>query len=63
MNKKYLVIIEKRFELGLIKEQQFNTLNEAIQYRQEAKKKYRQHNITIMKQINNSKCYTSIIIE
>ena len=63
MNKKYLVTIEKRFELGLIKEQQFNTLNEAIQYRQEAKKKYRQHNITIMKQINNSKSYTSIIIE
>lgn len=63
MNKKYLVTIEKRFELGLIKEQQFNTLNEAIQYRQEAKKKYRQHNIAIMKQINNSKCYTSIIIE
>lgn len=63
MNKKYLVTIERRFELGLIKEQQFDTLNEAIQYRQEAKKEYRQHNITIMKQINNSACYTSIIIE
>lgn len=63
MNKKYLVRIERRFELGLIKEQQFNTLNEAIQYRQEVKKEYRQHNITIIKQVNNSNCYTSIIIK
>lgn len=63
MNKEYLVRIERRFELGLVKEQQFDTLDEAIQYEQEAKKEYRQHNIIIMKRINNRSYYTSIEIE
>lgn len=63
MNKEYLVRIERRFELGLVKEQQFNTLDEAIQYEKEAKKEYRQHNIIIMKRINNRSYYTSIEIE